>query len=76
MDLSEARFLLDERQHACLEKAAGALERAARALAAGAGDELVVLEVREAVEALGEVTGQDYVGDLLDEVFSRFCIGK
>lgn len=76
VDLSEARFLLDERQHACLEKAAGALERAARALAAGAGDELVVLEVREAVEALGEVTGQDYVGDLLDEVFSRFCIGK
>ncbi|MEP3929961.1 GTPase, partial [Rhodopirellula bahusiensis] len=41
-----------------------------------AGHELVAAEMRLAVEAIGEVTGQVYTDDILDRVFGRFCIGK
>lgn len=40
------------------------------------GEELVATEVRVALEELGKVVGAVYTDDLLDRVFSRFCIGK
>jgi tRNA modification GTPase len=38
--------------------------------------ELLALELREALEQLGEMVGAVYTDDLLDRIFSRFCIGK
>jgi tRNA modification GTPase len=38
--------------------------------------EILALELREALERLGEMVGAVYTDDLLDRVFSRFCIGK
>lgn len=40
------------------------------------GQELVAAEIRESLVAIGEVTGEIYTDDILDKVFSRFCIGK
>lgn len=49
----------------------------ARELAtARAGEELVAAELRLAVNELGKVAGAVYTDDVLDRVFSRFCIGK
>jgi len=38
--------------------------------------ELLALELRETLEQLGQLTGAVYTEDLLDRIFSRFCIGK
>lgn len=38
--------------------------------------ELLALELREAIHHLGEITGQVFTDDLLDRMFSRFCVGK
>ncbi|HEY4002318.1 MAG TPA: tRNA uridine-5-carboxymethylaminomethyl(34) synthesis GTPase MnmE, partial [Candidatus Xenobia bacterium] len=38
--------------------------------------ELLALELREALQQLGEMVGAVYTDDLLDRIFSRFCIGK
>jgi tRNA modification GTPase len=38
--------------------------------------ELLALELRLALDALGEMAGMIYTDDLLDRIFSRFCIGK
>lgn len=59
-----------------LRQAATALA-AARSLAQSqAGEELVAWEVRSALDGLGNVVGAIYTDDVLDRVFSRFCIGK
>jgi tRNA modification GTPase len=58
-------------------KAAGNALRQAIVLAeAHAGEELIALELRRGLDALGEIAGVIYTDDLLDRIFSRFCIGK
>ena len=42
----------------------------------GQGEELVAAELRVALDELGQVVGAVYTDDLLDQIFSRFCIGK
>jgi tRNA modification GTPase len=59
-----------------LERACAALGRAGVAGRAGEPGEIVALELRESLAAIGEVTGKTSGEDLLDRIFSRFCIGK
>jgi tRNA modification GTPase len=57
---------------ACL----GCLRRAHAVVLYEDPPELLALELRGALEQLGEMVGAVYTNDLLDRVFSRFCIGK
>jgi len=59
-----------------LRHASAALRRAQRLAATSGGGELLAAETRHALEQLGRVAGHIYTDDLLDRVFSRFCIGK
>lgn len=59
------------------------LSRAAFALSAAVtqardqhGEELIAAEIRLALDELGQVLGAVYTDDILDRIFSRFCIGK
>jgi tRNA modification GTPase len=52
------------------------LADAASIAASGGGHELVSAELRLAIDAIGRVTGTVYTDDILDSIFSRFCIGK
>lgn len=65
-----------ERCHETLRLAGECLARARHALRTDLGDELVAAEIRLALDELGRVTGAVYTEDLLDRVFSRFCVGK
>ncbi len=53
-----------------------ALGRTAEAASFGLSDDLVIVELREALEHLGHIVGAVYTDDVLDRVFSKFCIGK
>jgi tRNA modification GTPase len=59
-----------------LEAARHALERAAQALQQGLSEEFVLVDLRAALSELGAITGETSTDDLLDGIFSRFCIGK
>ena len=71
-----AGVVSNPRHAEALERARGALGRARAAAEAGAPGEIVSLELHEALQALGEVTGEMVDEDLLERIFSRFCIGK
>jgi len=53
-----------------------AIGRAKKIAIAEGGDELVAAELRTALSELGKVVGAVYTDDLLDRIFSTFCIGK
>ena len=64
------------RQEQTLDDAAAALACAASALNDGVPDELVCSELRRAARATDALLGSDVAEDVLNLVFSRFCIGK
>ncbi|HYM80367.1 MAG TPA: tRNA uridine-5-carboxymethylaminomethyl(34) synthesis GTPase MnmE [Candidatus Limnocylindria bacterium] len=59
-----------------LERAREALARARSAAGERMPGEIVAIELREALHAIGEVTGKSAGEDLLERIFSRFCVGK
>lgn len=59
-----------------LEQAGAAVARAIDLNENQAGDELIAAELRAALDHLGQIVGVIYTDDILDRVFSRFCIGK
>lgn len=71
-----ASGVLSVRCAACLERAREPLAAAASLIEAGNQEELVAAELRVALDALGELVGAVYADDVLDRIFSKFCIGK
>ncbi len=65
-----------ERHRAALDEAARALHAAAEGLSHQAPLELVALDLRESLEALGTLVGETTPEDVLGEIFSTFCVGK
>ena len=63
-------------QKTALKKAAAGLARAREGLLVALPPELVALELREALNALGEITGKTTPEEVLDRIFANFCIGK
>ncbi|MDI6725887.1 MAG: tRNA uridine-5-carboxymethylaminomethyl(34) synthesis GTPase MnmE [Smithellaceae bacterium] len=64
------------RHKLALEKADAFLQQARIALEEGISPELILLDLREAADALGEITGKILCDDVLDKIFSTFCVGK
>ena len=73
-----AHAVISERHRNLLETARVELEQARERIAEGGelGAAPAAEHLRAALEALGQVTGRVYYNELLDNIFSRFCIGK
>jgi tRNA modification GTPase len=64
------------RQWEALQHARQCLLQAHNALEQRLSGEFIAVDLREALEWLGEIVGLNYTEDLLDKIFSEFCIGK
>ena len=61
---------------AAMKQAVEAIRRARALAESGASEELIAAEARLALENIAWITGEVYTEDILDRIFSRFCIGK
>jgi tRNA modification GTPase len=68
--------MINSRHQDALNRARAATQRALDVLRAGETLELAAGELRIAVNAVGEIVGKTTTEDLLDSIFSQFCIGK
>ncbi|HUX22164.1 MAG TPA: tRNA uridine-5-carboxymethylaminomethyl(34) synthesis GTPase MnmE [Spirochaetia bacterium] len=64
------------RQKALLERAVEALEHVDEGIAGGMPADAVAMDLREALDALGEITGEVTSADILNTMFANFCVGK
>ncbi|MBR1724342.1 MAG: tRNA uridine-5-carboxymethylaminomethyl(34) synthesis GTPase MnmE [Ruminococcus sp.] len=69
-------LFVNERQRSCLDRALRSLRAAEEALGLGMTFDAVGIEISEAAEALAELTGERVTDSVVDEVFSKFCVGK
>ncbi len=74
--LEEGSFVSDERSAALLRAADAQLGAALKTIGAGLSVDFISIDLRAAWEKLGEITGETVGEDIIDEIFSRFCIGK
>ncbi|MCB2203942.1 tRNA uridine-5-carboxymethylaminomethyl(34) synthesis GTPase MnmE [bacterium] len=73
----EGEVLVTNARHAdCLRRGLEAIRTAATAQREGMTEEILAADVRRAIDALGEIIGEVTTDDILNGVFSRFCIGK
>ena len=72
----DAAFLIEERHFDALRRAGGSLRRAIAACEISAPLDLIGIDVKEAWDALGEITGETATEAIIEEIFSKFCVGK
>src|SRR2546425_7377680 len=70
------QVMINSRHQDALRRAREAMLRTLEALRSDLTLELVAMDLRIAVNAVGEVVGKTATEDLLDMIFSQFCIGK
>lgn len=68
--------LVNDRQARLLQNIAESLSSVMRGLETKATNDELAVDLRVCIRVLGEITGETWNPDVLDTVFSRFCIGK
>ncbi len=68
--------VMNQRHRQHLSDARDAVQSAREALDMGISGDMLTLDLRDALHALGAITGEITNEDVLDQIFSRFCIGK
>ena len=69
-------FVRDERESNLIRQAVNHLQAAQVTVAQNIGIDFVSIDLRAALENLSELTGESVSEDVINEIFSKFCIGK
>lgn len=75
-DAGEDAIITNARQAAALSKSEKSLKMALESTINNVGNEFISVDIRDAMNYLGEITGEITTDDVLNEIFGRFCIGK
>ncbi|MDJ0846429.1 tRNA uridine-5-carboxymethylaminomethyl(34) synthesis GTPase MnmE [Crocosphaera sp.] len=73
---SNLDFAINQRQAAALTRAKIALQQVQTTITEEFPLDFWTIDLRSAIQALGEITGEEITESVLDRIFSRFCIGK
>lgn len=72
----EGSVLINMRHKECLTRAGGDLSKASMSCAEGLPPDFITIDLKEAIVALGEVTGEIVSDEIINTVFEQFCVGK
>ena len=72
----DTEFITNKRQQECLRKCRGSLENALTAAKRQELQDLISIDLKSALLFLDEITGEVITDEILDNIFSHFCIGK
>ena len=72
----EMNFVRDEREANLLRQAVKHLREAQETIRKNVGIDFVSIDLRSALENLSELTGESVSDDVINEIFSKFCVGK
>ncbi len=72
----ESVLISNARHKNMLEKSMEALDRAIATIESGMPEDFISMDLQDALTALGEITGDSVDDEIIDRIFTRFCLGK
>ena len=75
-DSEENRIVVNERHKQLLEKARESLNKAKEITIVGESLDIASIDIKEATNLLGDITGKDASSDVVNKIFEKFCLGK
>jgi len=76
LSAANREFAINQRQASALTRAKTSLQHVLETIAQQLPFDFWTIDLRSAIQALGEITGEEVTESMLDRIFSRFCIGK
>ena len=76
IEVNDGELITNMRQKHHIDNAIIALNEAYRTLDEGMPIDISAISIKEILEELGEITGQNVSEDIINEIFSKFCLGK
>ena len=76
LETKESVLISNARHKNMLAKAEEALERAIVTIESGMPEDFISMDLQDALDALGEITGDSVDDEIIDRIFTRFCLGK
>ncbi len=76
LNIDEGKFLNNQRQVALMSRAYQSLKNALCAAKEGVDIDLIEIDIKQAFDSLGEITGEAYPDELITALFTKFCLGK
>lgn len=76
LEQKDFTYISNARSLALIKKAKKHIDESKEGILSGIPVDMVLIDLKEAWDALGEIIGETYTDELLDELFSRFCLGK
>jgi tRNA modification GTPase len=69
-------FFINNRHIMCLQKARESLQKSIESIKNNCDEEVIVIDIKGAVENLGEISGENVTEEIVEAIFSQFCVGK
>ena len=76
IEIKDSAMISSVRHKNMLAKALEALERAINTIEGGMPEDFISMDLQDALAALGEITGDSVDDEIIDRIFTRFCLGK
>lgn len=74
--VNESAIITNERHYQALDQALNSLKQSRGDLASGYTEEIALANLHQALRSLGVITGETLIADIINQIFSTFCIGK
>ena len=72
----DSSIMINERHYSCLNKVKESIENVKKNIANKSNTDLLAMDIKYALNHLGEITGEITNDEILGNIFSKFCIGK
>ena len=72
----DSSIMINERHYSCLNKVKESIENVKKNIANKSNPDLLAMDIKYALNHLGEITGEITNDEILGNIFSKFCIGK
>ncbi len=76
VSFNEEVYLTNARQKRAMEEAGESLKKVQESISLGMPEDFYSIDLMDAYESLGSITGESVGEDLVNEIFSKFCMGK